>query len=57
MLSLALSLLFGLAILALMVIGVGALLLPIYLFVRARDALREPSAEEQAETARLLAET
>lgn len=56
MLSLFLSLLAGLAILALLVIGVGALLLPVYLWVRVRDALRAPSAEELAETERLLAE-
>lgn len=56
MLSLILSLLGGLAVLALLVIGVGALLLPVYLWVRVRDALRAPSAEKLAETERLLAE-
>lgn len=57
MLSLILSLLAGLAILALLVIGVGALLLPVYLWVRVRDAMKQPSPEELAEVDRLLAET
>lgn len=52
------ALLAFLAFAALAVLALGALLLPVYLWVRARDAVQAPRrAVELAEIDRLLAET